>query len=292
MPSLLRLRVRLPDGQTNDLTVDAQRVLVGSGAQCEVRLGPDVADAEHLVVLVHEGAVYGQVASPRGGVNLGGAPFTSGRIDSGSVLSIGQVELEVALVDGAGRAKKKNSGAAYAVVIMLFGVICFVLLKTKRGESAIPPAPKAPDLFVAGTVVCPQKARDPAQRLAADLTSLAEAKRERSPFYPQAGVGAVPLYRQAAACMTTAGDSRAASMLNQDADSLSRRVTDAFTVSRLRLERAIRSQNWETMHKEVLAQKTFLSVPAPTYSAWLNEVEHRSTIKLAKLAAKKGKKLL
>ena len=92
--------------------------------------------------------------------------------------------------------------------------------------------------------------------------------------------------------MTTAGNSRAASMLNQDADSLSRRVTDAFTVSRLRLERAIRSQDWETMHKEVLAQKTFLSVPAPTYSAWLNEVERRSTIKLAKLAAQKGKKLL
>src|SRR6266566_4996362 len=81
-----------------------------------------------------------------------------------------------------------------------------------------------------------------ASRLAADLSALAESKRERSPFYPQAGVGAVPLYRQAAACMIAAGDSRAASMLNQDADSLSRRVTDAFTVSRLRLERAIRSQ--------------------------------------------------
>jgi hypothetical protein len=292
MPSLLRLSIRQPDGQTNELTVDAQRVLVGSGAQCEVRLGPDVADAEHLVVLVHEGVVYAQVTSQRGGVKLSGVPFMKGRVDPGSVLTIGQVQLEVALVDRAAE-KKKSSAAAYAVVVMLFGVICFALLKKKGADSAIPPAPKAPDLFTATAAVCPQKARESAQRLGADLTSLAESKRERSPFYPQSGVVAVPLYRQAAACMTTAGDARSAAILSQEADALSRRVNDAFTVSRLRLERAIKSQDWETMYQEVVSQKSFISVPAPAYTTWLNEVEHRSTIKLAKLAAKKkGKKLL
>jgi hypothetical protein len=289
MASLLRLRVRHPDGQSSVLAVESDKVLVGSGAHCEIRLGPDVAHAEHLVLFVRNGSVYGQAHAR--GVSLKGRPFEQGRIEPGTSLSIGQVLIEVALVDRMGGGRKKSGAGAYAVVIMLFAVLCFALFKSRRAESAIPPPPKLPEIFVAAPTPCPQKVRDPAQRLALDLTSLAESKRERSPFFPQAGVGAVPLYRQAAACMTVAGDVHAAQLLSQEADALSRQVVDAFTVSRLRLERAISSQDWETVHREVRTQKNFLGAPAPNYLAWLNDVEHRSTVKLAKLAAKKGKKL-
>jgi hypothetical protein len=292
MTMSLRLEIRQADGQVDELTVDSGRVLIGSGAQCEVRLPPDVAETEHLAIVVNERALFAEVSASRGGVTVGGAPFTRGQVESGSVFAVGKVLLRVSLVDRpdvAGR-RKSRSPTGYLIAIMLFAVVYYALFRSKRAESALAKAPKHPDLWSTATVACPQKARDPARRLATDLAELADSKRERAPFVPQAGVSAVTLYREAAACMLVAGDKASAALLSQEGEALGGRMVDAFHVSRLRLERAIESQDWETARWEAEREKSFLDAQRGDYVTWLKDVENRSTIKLAKLAKKKKSK--
>jgi hypothetical protein len=287
----LRIEIRQPEGQLDELTVDSGRVLVGSGAQCEIRLPPDVAETEHLVIAVSERALFAEVSASRGGVMLAGAPFTRGHVESGAVFAIGRVLLRASLVDRPDIAGRRNSRSpsGYVVAVILFAVLYYALFRSKKAESAIAKPPKYPELWNAAAIGCPQKAREPARRLATDLEGLAESKRERAPFVPQAGVNSVTLYREAAACMTVAGDRSSAARLTQEGEALSREMIDAFHVSRLRLERAIQSQDWETARWEAQREKSFVGSQPNDYVNWLHDVENRSTIKLAKAAKKKSK---
>jgi len=46
----LQFRIQLPDGGPQQLLVDSDRVLIGSGAHCEIRLPGDQAAAEHVLI--------------------------------------------------------------------------------------------------------------------------------------------------------------------------------------------------------------------------------------------------
>ena len=51
----LRFLVRYPDGRGEELTIEADRVLIGSGAHCEIRLPVDQAAMEHVLVRASSG---------------------------------------------------------------------------------------------------------------------------------------------------------------------------------------------------------------------------------------------
>ena len=46
----LSFRVQLPEGGPQQLLVDSDRVLIGSGAHCEIRLPIDQARVEHVLI--------------------------------------------------------------------------------------------------------------------------------------------------------------------------------------------------------------------------------------------------
>ena len=290
MIASFRFQVRHHDGRQEDLIVDAGRALVGSGAQCEVRLAQEDAETEHLAVYVRKGAVYAEKRASRGGVTLNGAPFKRGEPDLEHPFVIGRVQLWVTPVERADAVVRKSSPVrAYTIALILFGALYYALFKVKPVESAVRTPANLPDLWSKTLLVCPQRAPEPAARLAGDLSALADSKRERAPFFPQAGVAAVSLYREAAACLTVAANHDAALRLTRDADALGRELVDEFRLSRLRLERAIASQDWETTKKQVQRLKSFLEGQGGEYVTWLNEVERRSAIKLT-AATKKGDK--
>ena len=51
----LEFRIRHPDGRSEELVVDSDRVLIGSGAHCEIRL--PAAEAASLPARKHAAAV-------------------------------------------------------------------------------------------------------------------------------------------------------------------------------------------------------------------------------------------
>ena len=48
--SFLRFQIRHPNGQVEHLNVDGERVMIGSGAHCEIRLPVDQAALESVLV--------------------------------------------------------------------------------------------------------------------------------------------------------------------------------------------------------------------------------------------------
>ena len=66
-----------PDGRREELTVDSDRVWVGSGARCEIRLAVEQAQFQHLVIADNEGTLVAEAcgAAP---VLVKGRPFARG----------------------------------------------------------------------------------------------------------------------------------------------------------------------------------------------------------------------
>src|ERR1700759_4935378 len=89
------LRIELHRGsKVSVLDVQYDRALIGSGAHCDVRLAPDEAANEQLVVeLIGDDEVYAQAKSLDRPCLLNGAPFLEGRLLPTSMLELGSVAI-------------------------------------------------------------------------------------------------------------------------------------------------------------------------------------------------------
>src|SRR5258708_30700325 len=95
----LRFHVRHADGRVEVLTVDSDKVLVGSGAHCEIRLGVNQAAVEHVEVSMGSGGVYARTRAIDRLPTLNGVAFEQSPIHVDDVLGIGQTQMQVAVVD-------------------------------------------------------------------------------------------------------------------------------------------------------------------------------------------------
>ena len=92
----LVVNVQYPEGRTEKVIADGPRILVGSGAHCDVCLPLGAAASEHIEVLVGENGelfVHALADEPR--ATLAGAPFRRERLRPGAVLKIGALGLNV-----------------------------------------------------------------------------------------------------------------------------------------------------------------------------------------------------
>jgi hypothetical protein len=279
--------LRHPGGRREQLTVDADRALVGSGAHCEIRLPVEQAATEHLVVEARQGMVFGEARTLEPPPTVNGAPFTGGRLLPESIVMVGPVELSISLlhVSGANGPKKANASKTtprtYLLAALAVALAFYVITNSKRGDSAMPMPVSVPELWTADKEACPQQAKDPALGLASELLLTADGKRERSPFHPEDGVAAVTLYRKASACFALAGRSAEANDASVDAEDLRRRVVDDFRLNRLRLERSLASQDWVTARKVIHVLVSFMQGRSGDYVSWLSNVDRRINIKFA-----------
>ena len=86
----LEFRIRYADGRTEKLVVDSDRVLIGSGAHCEIRLPSAEAAVEHVLVTSSGGGITAQARalSPRPPSTA--LPFTQAPLLPESVLGVGR----------------------------------------------------------------------------------------------------------------------------------------------------------------------------------------------------------
>ncbi len=268
------------------LDVQADRALLGSGAHCDLRLGPDEAAVEQLTIEARDEQVYVTVHALEPACRLNGAPFLEGRLSPDSLLELGGVTLRVTLAelkDAARPANKPSSQTHPAVQALgLIGVaagLYYVLDKPVEQESALMQAVSPPPLFAQAAQACPQRDAAAARSLAEQERADADSKAERAPFYPSDGLTAVHLYERAAACHEQAGDGEAAREARDAAELLKRRLGDELHVRHLRLERFIAQAKYDEVWRELQMVSEFVADKSHPYAHWLSAVKRELEVR-------------
>ena len=285
--SMLEVSVRYPDGTRRLLTVDAATALIGSGSHCEIRLPAEEAAVEQLRLSLDAAGLFGQVRSLQRSVTLNGVPFVEGRLLPDSLLSIGRVELTVAVIQtlvARGHTKKKESArpAIYALALLGLPLGFYLVLSQNVASSSLPNEVEPPPLFSnANATRCPERERDAALAIAAEELRRAEIARERSPFSGQDAVSAVTAFRRAAACFALANfEARAGDAVRQ-ADTLERGVESEFHVHRVRLERALATKSYEEARTEVRLLLSYIGRRSGAYASWILSLDRQIELKFA-----------
>jgi hypothetical protein len=276
--NVVHLEVTYPDGRRESVPVDAERVLVGSGAHCDLRLPAEVAANEHFTIELLGELLRFEVLAFEQPVKLDGQVVQRATLASGAVLCLGAVKICVTTSAVTGdvervRARRgANGGRALRTVglaaIALLGALAYFTNAAGRGQArTVAPPPLAVE-----TAECPVSDRAQAGALALDKRIVADGKRERHPFYPAEGVEAVGLYAQSAACFRVTGQTALADELGAVARQLLSEVTNDARVRRLRLTRALAAGDTEISAHEVVALRALYLDKQGPYLDWLNGV--------------------
>jgi hypothetical protein len=280
----LRVVIRYPDGRSETLIVDSDRVLVGSGAHCEIRLPPEIAQVEHVELALAGESVHATARALEPLPTINGSGFLQTPVAPDAVLGIGDAQLWAApavIEENPNVIRKKaqpTSPLAYLGALLMIPLAGYILFYDEAQEKQ-PAAPtEVPALWGAPIAQC-TVAPNEALAFALEKKVVAEGKRERRPFHVQDGVASVPLFETAAACFRAAGDPRA-----QDASvaatQLRAKIDEDYRAHQVRLEHALNVSDLPTAQKEVTVLRAFTEGKSGPYVVWLSNLDRRLQLKL------------
>lgn len=294
--TLTGLEFSIAQGQgtvPDKIVVDSDRVLIGSGPHCEIRLPPDQAQAEHVLITFVGGHVYAQARAAQPPPLLNGAPFSEIQVEKGSRLQIGPAEITVSLIEIADQAKiavgkKKDQVNPLTYVLAAIAVpICLFILFDDSGASDIQPKPQeVPALWADEALGC-EYDKEQALAVARDKKILALGRRERSPFDVRDGVLAVPLFEMSAACYRAAGDNARAEDMAAAGQRLREQMEEAYRAHQMRLEHALDVRSLRTAHQETQVLLRMLEGKTGPYVTWLSNLDRQLKLKLGDIGKKK-----
>lgn len=269
--------------------VDSDRVLIGSGAHCEIRLPAAEAQVEHVLVTFLGGGVFATARALSPPPTINGSPFTQAPLLAESTLGVGQVQMAVGVVEVEGsanvikRKQERTSPMTYILAVIAVPVSLYIIFDEPPSDTSAKDKPKdVPALWADAKPQCPQRGLVEAAALAREKRVLAEGKRERSPFKVQDGVAAVPLFRVAAACFKTAEDPRASAEMDAAAERLERSLEEDYRAHQMRLEHALEVRDLRTAQKEVKVLLALLEGRTGPYVMWLSNLNRRLAMKVGK----------
>ncbi|MDB4943901.1 MAG: hypothetical protein JWP97_3435 [Labilithrix sp.] len=280
----LKFQIRQHTGQVDQLAIESERVLIGAGAHCEIRLPVDQARVEHVLIEAGPAGVFARALNFDPPPTINNIPFQQAPLPPGSVLGVGgtQITVELAEVGGAGQgpgAKKKPSPIMYLAVAIIVPLGLYTILVDDPNDSGPKPAPKqAPELWQAPVGQCPY-AGPQALAFAREKMAVADAKRERRPFHVQDGVQAVPTYEAAAVCFRAGGDAGSGGLAEESAKFLRRDITDDFRTRRVRLDHALAIEDYVSAQKEVRVLLQFVEGKSGDYVTWLSNLDRKLKLK-------------
>src|ERR1051326_3984356 len=129
---VLKFQTRLHTGQVEQLTIEADRVLIGSGAHCEIRLPLDQGRIEHILLEAHPQGLFVRALSFEPPPTINNVPFTQAPLPPGAVLGVTgtQIFVEVAEGGAAGKGDEKKKGSSkvglLALMVMLPAAYMFL----------------------------------------------------------------------------------------------------------------------------------------------------------------------
>jgi hypothetical protein len=281
---LIRIQLRYADGKQEELAIEAERALIGSGAHCEVRLPADAARVEHVAVQLTPTGVFAQALTFDPPPMVSGLPFTQGALLPDTALVVGNVEIYVQSSEAktAGSVVRTSSQKSSPLTLVLLALLiplgAYVLLMDDEQSGIAEPPKKVPALWEAGALGCPQKNETQALATANERVALADTKRERSPFDVKEGVMAVPLYEVAAACYKVAGDARSEEA-KASAEAIRSKLSEDYRTHTVWLEHCLKAQDWRGAQREVALLLAFTEGKKGEYVTWLSNLDRQLRIK-------------
>lgn len=284
---VLKFQTRLPNGQVEQLTIDADRVLVGSGAHCEIRLPLDQARVEHILIEAHPQGLFVRALSFEPPPTINNVPFTQAPLPPGAVLGVTGTQIYVEATEGTGQGanqkEKKGSSKIGLLAMLIMAPAAYMLLfddpvQNQAAATTLQP----PDLWNAPITTCPHTQAQ-ALAYAREKMAVADAKRERRPFHVQDGVQAVPLYETASACFRAGADPGSAKLADDAAQFLRREMNDDFRTRRVRLEHALNTEDYVTAQKEVRILLQFVEGKQHPWVTWLQNLDRQLKLKVGEL---------
>lgn len=279
----LKFQIRLHTGQVDQLSMEAERVLIGSGAHCEIRLPVDQARVEHVLIELGPAGIFARALNFDPPPTINNIPFQQAPLPPGAMLGVGGCQIYVELAEGAvgaaGGPKKKSSPMMIIAMAIIIPTAGYMLLTDEAVEGAPRASTKQPpELWQAPVASCPYTGGQ-ALAFAREKMALADAKRERRPFHVQDGVQAVPTYEAAAVCFRAGGDAASGTLAEESAKFLRRDITDDFRTRRVRLDHALVVEDHVSAQKEVRVLLQFTEGKSGDYVTWLSNLERKLKLK-------------
>ncbi|MCL2778045.1 MAG: FHA domain-containing protein [Polyangiaceae bacterium] len=280
---VLKFQIRNPTGQIDQLSIEAERVLIGSGGHCEIRLPVDQARVEHVRIDVGPNGVLASALTFQPPPTINNVPFQQAPLAAGAVLGVGSCQILVELAkEGAVADTKKKKGSSPVSLIALVlilgaGGYMFLADDGNQGQAEAPPE-EIPELWSAPTTNCPSAQQQIA--VASQQMESADAKRARAPFYVQDGVQAVPLYESAEACFRAGGDKESAALAHQSAERLRRDIINDFRTRRVRLAHSLAIEDYNNAQKEVWVLLQLTEGKTGKYVTWLQNQNRELKLKV------------
>lgn len=280
----LKFQIRQHTGQVDQLSMEAERVLIGSGAHCEIRLPVDQARVEHVLIELGPAGIFARALNFDPPPTINNIPFQQAPLPPGAVLGVGGCQILVEVVEGAAGtnlgAKKKTSPMMYLAMAIIVPLGMYTILVDDPDEGGPKGSPKqAPELWQGQVTACPYTGGQ-ALAFAREKMAVADAKRERRPFHVQDGVQAVPTYEAASVCFRAGGDAPSATLAEESAKFLRRDITDDFRTRRVRLDHALAIEDYVSAQKEVRVLLQFTEGKSGDYVTWLQALERKLKLKV------------
>ena len=289
----LKFQTRLPHGEIAQLSIESERVLIGSGAHCEIRLPLAEARVEHVLIELGPAGIFARALSFEPPPTINNVPFTQAPLPPGSVLGVTGTQIFVEVVEGnqgqpglGNTQEKKKSPVMLIALLLILPAAGYLFL---GGDDAAQRAadearPQPPELWAPPATTCPHaRDRNEAVSFARDRMGAADAKRERRPFHVQDGIQAVPIYETAAACFRAGADNPNGQLADDSAKYLRREMTDDFRMRRVRLDHALSIDDYVSAQKEVRVLLQFVEGKQGEYVTWLATLDRKLKIKIGDL---------
>jgi len=279
--SVLRLDIMLPDGSKDSLQTDAERVLIGRGAHCDIRLPDGACAVEHVAIEIAPASlrIIARAFTPP--PTLNGNAFEEATVAEDALLGIGEIAIRLSRAEAPGEkpAIKKDGGSVAVRAVGLVALLLLAGMLSFRASRTTDTAPTlVPELWSESAARCPMSTTGQARAFAVEKRIVADGKRERHPFYASDGVEAVGLYQTAAACFEQAGEAASAEELRSLARQLRADVNDDFRVRRLRLERALEAHQDEVTVRELVMLRTLMMGKQGPYIDWINRLARKLAV--------------
>ncbi|MDB4937206.1 MAG: hypothetical protein JWP87_4178 [Labilithrix sp.] len=262
------------DGRRESTTAQAPRIVVGSGAHCDVRLAPDQAAFEHVAIEDHPAGPLMRSLATSPAVVLDGAPLTTHALGAVTTFRIGATQIEIKRAVLGVEAQSSSLGPAMIAklaVVALLAVGIFAVSHMNKEQPVAAP-PKMPELFAKAVTECPRTDPAEARVLGDDNRALGGGARERSPFDPREARSAVRSYELAAVCYRRANALEAAEESASNAKRMREETTLDFRARRVRLERVLLVGDYEVAAQDVAVLRALTEGQPGEYTRWLASV--------------------
>ncbi len=266
--------IRHGDGRHERTHARASRIVVGSGAHCDVRLAADQAAGEHVLIECLPSGPEVRCIATSPPCHTEGNPLTTRALTDTLSLWVGATHLEITRAPITGSVNTRSVKVimvAKVAILAALGAVTIAVSGMNRAES-LPASPRIPELFPKASAECPRVDAAEARALADDQRVNGDGARERSPFDPREARAAINSYEIASACYRLVQNASASDDAAQSARRIRDETTLDFRARRVRLDRLLLVKDYEVAMQDVIVLRALTDGQPGDYVQWLSTV--------------------